>query len=100
MENFTNFNGKARLFAKTINGVNGVFDVYNVGVSKKNEDGSYVNASLDVILSAKAKEDIKNVKPYAGKNCKYYDVVIKGWLTVKKDKNGKNFVAVFVSEIA
>lgn len=45
---------KAKIWRKDIEGKNGTFYKYSVSVSKKNQDGKYVNAYIPVIFSKKA----------------------------------------------
>jgi hypothetical protein len=45
---------KAKIWRKDIEGKNGVFHKYSVSVSKKNQDGKYVNAYIPVVFSKKA----------------------------------------------
>ncbi len=53
---------KAKIWRKDIEGRNGTFYRYSVGVSKKTEDGNYVNAYIPVVFSRKsnAPEKISN----------------------------------------
>lgn len=45
---------KAKLWRKDIQGKNGTFHKYTVSVSKKTQDGKWVNAYIPVIFSKKA----------------------------------------------
>ena len=45
---------KAKIWRKDIEGRNGTFYKYSVGVSKKTQDGRYVNAYIPVVFSKKA----------------------------------------------
>ena len=45
---------KAKIWRKDIEGKNGTFHKYTVSVSKKNQDGKYVNAYIPVVFSKKA----------------------------------------------
>lgn len=97
--NWGSVSGKARIFEKEITAKGKTFTVYNVTVSKKNEDGSYTNATLDARFSHNALKALNRLDPTEGRNgTKWYDVVVVGWLTVK-ESNDKNFVALFVNEI-
>lgn len=44
----------AKIWRKDIEGKNGTFHKYSVSVSKKNQDGKYVNAYIPVVFSKKA----------------------------------------------
>ena len=44
----------AKIWRKDIEGKNGTFHKYSVGVSKKTQDGKYVNAYIPVVFSKKA----------------------------------------------
>lgn len=44
----------AKIWRKDIEGKNGTFHKYTVSVSKKNQDGKYVNAYIPVVFSKKA----------------------------------------------
>ena len=52
----------ARIWRKDIEGKNGTFHRYSVGVSKKTQDGKYVNAYIPIVFSkrAEAPEKIPN----------------------------------------
>ena len=73
----------AKLWRKDIEGRNGVFHRYSIGIGKKMEDGSYANAYIPVIFAKKAEapEDIPN-----GALC-----CIEGFMSVDSytDKNDK-----------
>lgn len=45
---------RAKIWRKDIEGKNGTFHRYSVGVSKKTPDGKYVNAYIPVVFSKKA----------------------------------------------
>lgn len=45
---------KAKIWRKDIEGKNGTFHKYTVSVSKKNQDGKYVNCYIPVVFSKKA----------------------------------------------
>lgn len=45
---------KAKIWRKDIDGKNGTFHKYSVSVSKKTQDGKYVNAYIPVVFSKKA----------------------------------------------
>ena len=53
---------RAKIWRKDIEGKNGTFHKYSVGVSKKTQDGKYVNAYIPVVFSKKvdAPEKIEN----------------------------------------
>ena len=72
-----------KLWRKDIEGKNGTFYRYSVGVSSKNQDDTYTNAYIDVMFSKKsgAPEKIPN-----GAICD-----IEGFMSAKsyKDKEGK-----------
>jgi len=101
MKQFTQIEGQARLFAKTIKSGRGSFDAYNVTVSKKQEDGSYINAYLDCKLSNAAHATMGDADwtPTAKGESRYCDVALRGWLTVKGGDN-RNYLALFINEVA
>lgn len=74
---------KAKIWRKDIEGKNGTFCKYSVGVSKKTQDGKYVNAYIPVVFSKKADapERITN-----GALCDF-----KGFMSVESytDREGK-----------
>ena len=74
---------KIKVWRKDIEGKNGTFYRYSVSVSRKMEDGKYVNAYIPVVFSKKsdAPEKISN-----GATCS-----IEGFMSVDsfKDKEGK-----------
>ena len=45
---------KAKIWRKDIEGRNGTFYKYSVSISRKNEEGKYVNAYLPVVFSKKS----------------------------------------------
>ena len=45
---------RAKIWRKDIDGKNGTFHKYSVSVSKKMQDGKYVNAYIPVVFSKKA----------------------------------------------
>jgi hypothetical protein len=73
---------KAKIWRKDYQGKNGEFYRYSVSVSKKNEDGKYVNAYIPIRFSKKADapEKIEN-----GAVCSF-----EGFMSVEsfKDKDG------------
>lgn len=73
---------KAKIWRKDYQGKNGEFYRYSVSISKKNEDGKYVNAYLPIKFSKKADapEKIEN-----GTFCSF-----EGFMSVEsfKDKDG------------
>lgn len=73
---------RAKIWRRDFQGKNGEFYRYSVSISKKNEDGKYVNAYLPIKFSKKADapEKIEN-----GTVC-----AIKGFMSVDtyKDKDG------------
>ena len=77
----------ARIWRKEIEGKNGTFYRYSTGVSSKAQDGSYINAYIDVLFSKKsgAPEKIKN-----GATCDF-----EGFMGAKqyKDKDGKTITS-------
>lgn len=96
---FTQINGTAVLFKKTIKTNRGAFDAYNVTVSKKKEDGSYANAYLDCKLSKAALESGAGIVWTKAKNdSEWAHVNITGWLTVKAGDE-RNYVALFINEL-
>ena len=75
---------KAKIWRKDYQGKNGEFYRYSVSVSKKNEDGKYVNAYIPIRFSKKADapEKIEN-----GAVCSF-----EGFMSVEsfKDKDGND----------
>ena len=75
---------KAKIWRKDFQGKNGEFYRYSVSVSKKNEDGKYVNAYIPIRFSKKADapEKIEN-----GAVCSF-----EGFMSVEsfKDKDGND----------
>ena len=73
---------KARIWRKDIEGKNGTFYKYSVSVSRKTQDGKWVNAYIPVVFSKKADapEKIEN-----GAICEF-----EGFVSVEtyKDKDG------------
>lgn len=74
---------KAKIWRKDFEGRNGTFHRYSVGVSRKNEDGSFTNAYIPVKFSKKsgAPEKVSN-----GALCDF-----DGFVSVESytDKDGK-----------
>lgn len=85
----------AKLWRKDIQGKNGIFHRYSVGVSKKTQDGKYVNAYIPVMFSKKAEapDDIPN-----GALCS-----IEGFMSVEsytdRDGNTRNSPQIVVMKI-
>lgn len=48
------YDNNARIWRKDIEGKNGTFYRYSVGVSKRTQDGKYVNAYIPLVFSKKA----------------------------------------------
>ena len=75
---------KAKIWRRDFQGKNGEFYRYSVSVSKKNEDGKYVNAYIPIRFSKKADapEKIEN-----GAVCSF-----EGFMSVEsfKDKDGND----------
>lgn len=89
------YDNKAKLWRKDIQGKNGVFHRYSVGISKKTQDGKYVNAYIPVVFSkrAEAPEEIPN-----GALCS-----IEGFMSVDsytdKDGNTRNTPQIVIMSI-
>ena len=85
----------ARIWRKDYEGKNGTFYKYSVGISKKNEDGKYVNAYIPVKFSKRsdAPEKIEN-----GTKCS-----IEGFMSVDsytdKDGNARNTPMIVVMSV-
>lgn len=85
----------AKIWRKDIEGRNGTFHRYTVGISKKTQDGKYVNAYLPVVFSkrADAPDEIPN-----GAKCS-----IKGFMSVDsytdKDGNTRNTPQIVVMSV-
>ena len=77
---------KAKLWRKDIQGKNGKFHKYTVGISKKTQDGKFVNAYMPVVFSRKAEapDEIPN-----GAMCDF-----EGFMSVEsytdRDGNARN----------
>lgn len=102
IQNFTQLHGTARIFARKVKTQKNTFTAYSVGISKKDEDGDYQNAYLDVILSQKATAALKKIKPTKTKAGGFYEVIMEGWLTVKTRGTGdeaRTFPAVFINKL-
>lgn len=99
---FTNINGSTRIFEREVeykkNGRKATFTAYSVTVGKKDDDGKYINAYLDVFLSKNAQRVLDGLMP---DNNGSYLVNVTGWLTVResKRKGEPNRVALFVNEL-
>ena len=87
--------GRAKLWRKDIQGKNGVFYKYSVGVSRKTQDGKFVNAYIPVVFSkrAEAPEEIPN-----GAMCDF-----DGFMSVEsytdKDGNTRNTPQIVIMSI-
>ena len=85
----------AKIWRKDIEGKNGTFHKYSVSVSKKTQDGKYVNAYIPVVFSkrAEAPEEIPN-----GAMCDF-----DGFMSVEsytdKDGNTRNTPQIVVMNI-
>ena len=96
-----NISGKINLFVEDKTTSEGrAFKVFNATLSHKNEDGSYINASIPVVFG---KENFSEEKKSALKSGVAYLLnVTKGFLDVKAytDKNGDNKrqILLFVQE--
>ncbi len=81
---------KAKIWRNDYEGKNGTFHRYKVGVSKKNDDGSFVNAYIPIRFTKRsgAPEKIEN-----GALCSF-----SGFMSVEsyKDKDGKEHNAPII----
>ena len=74
--------GKAMIFAKEVEGGNGVFTAYTIGFSSKDQDGNYINAYKQCRF--RKGEEVPNKTqitvtkgfPYVVKGEKYNDIGI------------------------
>ena len=86
---------KAKIWRKDIEGKNGTFHKYSVGVSKKTQDGKYVNAYIPVVFSKKADapDEIPN-----GALCDF-----EGFMSVEsytdRDGNARNTPQIVVMSV-
>lgn len=86
---------KAKLWRKEFQGKHGTFYRYSVSISRKTQDGKYVNAYLPVMFSKKAEapDDIPN-----GTVCS-----IEGFMSVDsytdKDGNARNTPQIVVTSV-
>lgn len=86
---------RAKLWRKDIQGKNGVFHKYTVGISKKTQDGKFVNAYMPVVFSRKAEapDEIPN-----GALCDF-----EGFMSVEsytdRDGNARNTPQIVVMSV-
>ena len=86
---------KAKLWRKDIQGKNGVFHKYTVGISKKTQDGKFVNAYMPVVFSRKAEapDEIPN-----GALCDF-----EGFMSVEsytdRDGNARNTPQIVIMSV-
>lgn len=99
--------GATNLFAREIEYGKGKnkksFTAYSVGVSKKDEDGEYINAYVDVFLSKSATKALNDMEENeTSGDAVYYEInVISGWFTVRESNNDDypNKIAFFFNEV-
>ena len=86
---------KAKIWRKDIQGKNGVFHKYTVGISKKTQDGKFVNAYMPVVFSRKAEapDEIPN-----GALCDF-----EGFMSVEsytdRDGNARNTPQIVIMSV-
>ena len=86
---------RAKLWRKDIQGKNGVFHKYTVGISKKTQDGKFVNAYMPVVFSRKAEapDEIPN-----GAMCDF-----EGFMSVEsytdRDGNARNTPQIVIMSV-
>ena len=86
---------KAKLWRKDIQGKNGTFHKYTVGISKKTQDGKFVNAYMPVVFSRKAEapDEIPN-----GALCDF-----EGFMSVEsytdRDGNARNTPQIVIMSV-
>lgn len=86
---------KAKLWRKDIQGKNGKFHKYTVGISKKTQDGKFVNAYMPVVFSRKAEapDEIPN-----GAMCDF-----EGFMSVEsytdRDGNARNTPQIVIMSV-
>lgn len=86
---------KAKIWRKDIEGKNGTFHKYTVGVSKKTQDGKFVNAYMPVVFSRKAEapDEIPN-----GALCDF-----EGFMSVEsytdRDGNARNTPQIVIMSV-
>ena len=85
----------AKIWRKDIQGKNGVFHKYTVGISKKTQDGKFVNAYMPVVFSRKAEapDEIPN-----GALCDF-----EGFMSVEsytgRDGNARNTPQIVIMSV-
>lgn len=77
---------KVRIFRKDREGKNGTFATYSMGVSSKNQDGTYIKGYID--CSFKKGVDIPNAT----------DITITNAFPVVREYNGKTYVSWMITE--
>ena len=86
---------RAKLWRKDIQGRNGTFRKYTVGISKKTQDGKFVNAYMPVVFSRKAEapDEIPN-----GALCDF-----EGFMSVEsytdRDGNARNTPQIVIMSV-
>ena len=86
---------KAKIWRKDIEGKNGTFHKYTVGISKKTQDGKFVNAYMPVVFSRKAEapDEIPN-----GALCDF-----EGFMSVEsytdRDGNARNTPQIVIMSV-
>ena len=88
--------GKTYLFVEKVDYQGGKFNRYSTTISHKNEDGTYINTSLEVKFT---KEFLTPDKEANLKDTECYEMDIKkSWLdtAVYQDKEGKNKHKIFL----
>lgn len=86
---------RAKLWRKDIEGKNGIFHKYTVGITRKTQDGKYVNAYIPVVFSkrAEAPDEIPN-----GTLCDF-----EGFMSVEsytdRDGNARNTPQIVIMSI-
>ena len=91
----TNIDGKnVKVWANEREGRNGAWTEYVVGISRKNQDGTFTNKYLRLMTGAKTN------KPNEIPHGSFID--FKGWLTVidnRRDAEGEPEIAIYATDI-
>lgn len=95
---------RARIFMRKVGKGKKAFTRFSVTVSRKDEDGDYINATLFANLSDEAKQAIRDEECGAivkGEGYSYVDCAITdGWLSAREGKNGDyNMVVLFINTL-
>lgn len=96
---------KARIFMRKVGKGKKAFTRFSVSISRKDEDGDYINATLFANLSDSAKQAIRDEACGTierGDGYSYIDCAItEGWLSARaaRDDDEYNMVVLFINEL-